>query len=177
MTFQSDLKKISITGPESSGKTTLALALANHFGFSYVAEYSREYLQFGGKIISSKDLVSIAKMQLEAERQALQSTEIIVCDTDILVLKIWNEEKFSPLHPALNALFKYHEYDYTLLCTPDLKWESDPLRENPADRDRLFELYKRDLLQKKIKFDIITGNGRSRFDKAKELINAYFQKH
>jgi nicotinamide riboside kinase len=169
------VRKISITGPESSGKTTLAIELARFFSFTYVPEFSREFLQGGGKIGSGKDLVSIAKYQMESEYIASQSSETIICDTDILVLKIWNQEKFEPVHPAMNALYKYHTYDYTLLCAPDILWEPDSLRENPTDRDRLFVLYKTELQLKHNPFDIISGQGYARFELAKDLIKRYLQ--
>lgn len=171
------MKKISITGPESSGKTALAKDLCDHFSFGYVAEYSRDLLQRGGKIVSAKDLVHIARQQINSELKAAGSSDIIICDTDMLVLKIWNEEKFGPLHPALNALYMHHAYDYTLLCAPDLIWEPDPLRENPFDRDRLFEIYKKNLIRNKAKFNIVTGKGLSRLNVAKDLISTYLQKN
>ena len=37
--------KVVLFGPESTGKTTLSKALADHFGTLWVAEYAREYLQ------------------------------------------------------------------------------------------------------------------------------------
>jgi len=170
------VRKISITGPESSGKTTLALEMARFFSFAYVPEFSREFLRSGGKISSGKDLVSIAKNQIESENRAMQTSDTIICDTDILVLKIWNQERFMPVHPALKALLKHHNYDYILLCVPDILWEPDPLRENPTDRERLFDLYEKNLHENHIQFDLITGQGPSRSELAKKLISRYLQR-
>ena len=39
------MKKISILGPESSGKTTLAIGLSKLLKEEYVKEYAREYLK------------------------------------------------------------------------------------------------------------------------------------
>ena len=41
----SDLIKIVLFGPESTGKTTLAKQLAKHYNTVWVPEYAREYLQ------------------------------------------------------------------------------------------------------------------------------------
>ena len=41
----SDCIKVVLFGPESTGKTTLSKALADHFDTLWVAEYAREYLQ------------------------------------------------------------------------------------------------------------------------------------
>ena len=56
--------KVAFTGPESSGKTTLAKWAADHFSCSYVNEYAREYLT-GKKEYSMNDLLVIANEQFE----------------------------------------------------------------------------------------------------------------
>lgn len=167
--------KIAITGPESSGKTTLALALSRYFKYGWVKEYARYYLETGNKVSSSDDLVSIAKNQIELEEMELSKHNVIVCDTDMTVLKIWNEEKFPPLHESIQALFRHHRYHLTLLCEPDIKWVDDPLRENPKDRVRLFELFKKCLNENKVAYKTISGHGQKREDNAKEIIQSYFQ--
>ena len=55
--------KIAITGPESTGKSTLAEKLAKHFNTDYIPEYSRTYLEnFEGQY-TENDVVEIAKAQ------------------------------------------------------------------------------------------------------------------
>jgi hypothetical protein len=66
---------------------------------------------------------------------------LLVCDTDLLVIKIWSEVRFQECHPWIERQLHLHPYDLFLLCKPDLPWEADPLRENPHDRDQLYELY------------------------------------
>jgi len=57
---------ITIVGPESSGKTTLARQLAAHYGCPWVPEYAREYLESLGGMYEELDLEAIAQGQLEA---------------------------------------------------------------------------------------------------------------
>ena len=61
------VKHIVITGPESSGKTTLTKALAKAFKTGYTEEYSREYLNCNSKY-KQEDLLKIAQGQLQKEK-------------------------------------------------------------------------------------------------------------
>ena len=55
---------ITIVGPESSGKSTLARQLATAFGCPWVREYARAYLEGRGGNYDETDLVKIADGQL-----------------------------------------------------------------------------------------------------------------
>jgi nicotinamide riboside kinase len=62
---------ITIVGPESSGKTTLARELAFSYGAPWVPEYAREYLEGLGRPYHENDLDRIAEGQLEAISEVL----------------------------------------------------------------------------------------------------------
>src|SRR5436190_21605570 len=64
------IKKIVITGPESTGKTSLCQQLAEHFHTEWCPEYAREYLLKHGMNYSYDDLLTIAKGQVELEEKA-----------------------------------------------------------------------------------------------------------
>lgn len=133
------MMRIGITGPESSGKTTLAEDLARVLGGALVPEYAREYLELNGPGYQYSDLMKIAKEQMRLIEKA--KGDFVICDTEFLVLKIWSEEKFGHVDPTIESYFKKDLFDLYVLCSPDIPWEFDPLRENPSDRDRLFEKY------------------------------------
>ncbi len=152
--------KIVITGPESTGKSTLAEAVARHFRAPLVSEFARSYLEQHGSAYVEKDLLAIAQGQVAAEERAVQgSPSLVVCDTDLVTMRIWSEEKFGRCHPWIVQQTEQRAYDLWLLCKPDLPWEPDALRENPGDRDRLFERHM-DLLDELSKpYMVISGNG------------------
>jgi nicotinamide riboside kinase len=137
------------TGPESSGKTTLARALMQSLGAPLVDECSRGYLnrRLAGDPAwryQESDLHGIAQEQRAGEAAALRHRPpLIVCDTDLLVLRIWSLEKYQRIAPNLEQLIQesLKQPRLFLLCAPDMPWEPDPLRENPGDRWRLFERY------------------------------------
>ncbi len=152
------LKRIAVTGPESTGKTVLTQQLANFFHGNAVPEFSREYLLNIGKNYSLNDIVNIAKGQLKREEEIAEiSTGFLFCDTDLLVTKIWAEEVFGTCPEWILSAFQNHRYDLYLLCYPDIPWEPDPLRENPSDRDRLFKIYEKTLQEFNMPYHIING--------------------
>ena len=86
---------VCLTGPESTGKSTLAEALACEFAAPMVPEIARDYLTSIDEY-DNKDVLAIAHLQLAAE-QAIADTapRLMICDTDLLVLRIWWEEKYG----------------------------------------------------------------------------------
>ncbi len=149
---------ISISGPESSGKTSLAIALAQELGCAYVPEIARFYLKDHGNY-SFEDVQHIAKLQLEAVQRAKggSTPNYIVLDSDHVVLEIWFQEKFNRLPSNWETNKAEWGIDLQVLCSPDIPWEEDPLRENPFDRDRLFQRYHERLELDDAQFMVVDG--------------------
>lgn len=150
------MDKIIVTGPESSGKTTLCKNIASHFKLSHSKEYARKYLKKIGKEYIQEDLLKIAKGQLNLEKVNK------ILDTDLITIKIWSEYKFGNCDNwILDKIEEQkNEIRFYLLCKPDIPWESDPLRENPNDRMKLFEIYKMELENLGHKYHIVEGKDR-----------------
>ena len=90
------LLRVSLTGPESTGKSTLAAQLAAHYGTSFAPEFAREYLAQSGPHYTPEDLEEIARGQLAAEERAAATAHgVVFCDSDLLVIKIWFEHSFG----------------------------------------------------------------------------------
>ncbi len=169
------IKKIVFTGPESSGKTSLTLALAMRLGVPYVWEYARFYLESKGPAYTYEDYLCMAAGQLRWERlmeerllwrfrQEGKGPTVLLCDTGALVLKIWGEQRFGS-YPAMldEALYTY---DLFFLCRPDIPYEEDPLRENPHNREELYELYKQHLKGKNLPYVVLQGDWEQRLKQA-----------
>lgn len=170
------MKKIVITGPESSGKSTLAKDLSNHFKCPVVDEYAVEYLIANGKEYQFSDLLKIAKGQIEHEDNALNeiSSELMICDTDLLTIKIWSKVKYNKISRWIMKTIRNRHYDHYLLCKPDIPWEYNDFRENPYDRERLFELYEKELKKYNKTYTIIEGDQLNRLNSAIEVIEKIF---
>lgn len=169
--------KVALTGPESSGKSTLTLALAKHFGAPYLLEYSRTFLNKLDRRYMEQDLVPIAQGQL-AQEKALEQGEssIYFCDTSLLVMRVWGLYKFGRSDEQIKEMLLDHPADLYLLCRPDIAWAPDPLREHAAieDREALFKLYKQNLDEFQLPYGIVEGQGLTRFECALQLVQRHF---
>ncbi len=168
--------KIYITGPESSGKTTLAQSLSKHYDCPWVPEYARQYLNERNGKYQFEDLEVISKRQLALEEQSTKdSPSLIIGDTDQLVLYIWSLHKYANLAVSIEHRLKDQKGALHLLCSPDLAWVADPLRENPLDRDTLFENYKTALENFDLDYIIVQGLNEEREQGAIAQIDAFLQ--
>jgi len=142
------MKKIVLTGPESSGKTTIAQRLAMEFNAPLVTEYARTYLNHLKRPYEKSDLWEIAQGQLLAEKEDIDNNaHYLVCDTDLLTILIWSEEKYGSVDPRISEALAQQQADLYFLLQPTLPWTYDPQRENPTDRNRLFHIYRNKLRQ------------------------------
>ena len=150
--------KIIVTGPESSGKTILCQKLSTHFNIPFAKEFARSYIDSLDRNYIIGDLLSIAKDQLKSELNSL------LLDTDLITIKIWSEYKYGRCDKwILNQIKKQKiEKRFYLLCKPDIPWESDQQRENPNDREELFEIYKKELGALGHDYFIVEGENRTK---------------
>lgn len=170
---RSKVKRIAIVGPECTGKTTLAEALAQHYHTVWVPEYARYYLDTLVRSYVQEDLLHIARGQLQWEdKYAAQANTLLICDTNLLVIKIWSEFKYGNCHPEIIHELHNRYYDLHLLTHPDVPWEDDPQREHPDKRDLLFSIYKEEISRLKVPFAEIFGPADERLMKAISAIDS-----
>jgi len=169
--------KVALTGPESSGKSTLTLALAKHFNVPHLLEYARTFLDRLDRPYVEEDLVPIAQGQLAQERKMAKGEgPIYFCDTSLLVMRVWGLYKFGRSDAQIKEMLLNHPADLYLLCSPDIAWTPDPLREHAAiaDREALFKLYKQNLDEFHLPYGIVEGQGEARLDCALQLVIKHF---
>lgn len=169
--------RVVLYGPESTGKTTLAKALADHYQTSWVPEFARSYLQEKWDkqqaVCTLADLPIIAQGQLAAENTAIaQANRLIFCDTNILVTKVWSETHFEGYcAPELNTILAQTHYDLYLLTSIDVPWEKDDLRDRPNDREQMFIYFKQQLEAYNFPFLVLEGSLEERIQKAVNTID------
>ncbi|GMQ25525.1 hypothetical protein Aoki45_22070 [Algoriphagus sp. oki45] len=167
------LNRILILGPESTGKSTLAADLANHFSEPWVPEYAREYLEKIDRSYRFEDLTEIGKGQIfQEDKLAQKAKKFLFCDTDLRVIHIWSEHKYGKTDPWVLEEIQRRKYELILLTDTDLPWEPDPLREYPEleMRQYFFEKYLRLAKESGFPFLIVSGNKESRLQSAVEAI-------
>jgi len=160
--------KIAVTGPESTGKSELSLALHAALQTSvYVPEYARSYLEKHGSAYTYETLDTIAAGQWQSIQDALAaSPRILISDTDMTVMKVWSEFCFGRCSPFINNLYAGQEFDLYLLCDADLPWSYDPLREHPEKRAELLQWYKKALESMQRPYVLISGYAEQRLQNA-----------
>jgi nicotinamide riboside kinase len=70
------------------------------------------------------------------------------------------EERYGTCPDWIREGIKKSDYHLTILLHPDLPWVEDPLRENPLNREYLFERYKTILLEYGFPWIEIKGDDR-----------------
>ena len=166
-------KRILILGPESSGKSTLAEDLANHFGEPWVREFAREYLEKIDRPYRFEDLLEIGRGQVNLEgKLAGKAQKFLFCDTDLRVIHIWSEHRFGKTDRWVMEEIERRKYDLILLTDTDLPWTPDPLREYPELEMRLyfFEKYLKLAQESGFPFLIVSGDRRNRLKTAVQAI-------
>jgi len=143
------MMKICFHGAESTGKSTLAQAMAVRFGCPWVPEYGREYCETRGTNLTMDDLLAIARGQDEARKLAIQETAaasppLLLLDTDPLMTAAWARILFGEVP---DELFGYPKADLYLAFAADVPWISDGTRFFGADATReLFAAIAEDML-------------------------------
>lgn len=171
------MTKIAIVGPECSGKTTLAEALMLHGRAWFVSEVAREYLSDMDRPYEERDLLEIARVQASNEDMVgAEFHGVMACDTDLITMRIWSEEKYGRCDPWILKQSEQRHYDLWLLCAPEMPWVPDPLRENPNDRDRLFRLYEGLLKYLEKPYQVMRGPREQRLKEAMKAISALRKK-
>jgi NadR type nicotinamide-nucleotide adenylyltransferase len=137
------VKRISIFGPESTGKTTLATRLAAHFETVAVPEYARTLLEarhLQENQIDEATIEQIARGQIASEEAlARTANRYLFCDTDILTTTVWSEELLGRCPAWITSQARRRRYDLTLLTDVDTPWVADPVRFRPNERTSFFE--------------------------------------
>jgi NadR type nicotinamide-nucleotide adenylyltransferase len=165
--------KIAVIGPESSGKSTLCEMLNAHYKGFVVKEFAREYLN-DKSTYEEEDLLEIAKGQANFEDEGINSDKnIILFDTNFLVLKVWSDLKYNRCHSFIEEELSNRKYDLTLLLLPNIPWQYDPMRESPSIEDRMniFKEYRKQLELLKHPYHIIHNIGYGRTQESIYHIN------
>ena len=141
--FAGLVPRIGVIGGESSGKTTLAHALAERLPQTLcAAEYGRErWVERGGRL-DEADLLHIAETQVEREEAlALRDgCRRVIGDTTPLTTLFYCLEDQGRAPPRLHE-WAIRYYDLLVLCEPDFAFVQDGTRRDDAFRLRQHQWY------------------------------------
>lgn len=157
---------VAITGPESSGKSTLAEAIGRHAGVPVVTEAARfDPAIIGTNGLGTPEAIRRLWQQQQAWAAAARSfaaqsgAPAVVLDTWALELETWLDLRFNErLEISADAWFKPDLY---VLCPPLETWTPDPLRSSPdfTERQMIFSRYRKRLTELGLPFVEVPRNG------------------
>ncbi len=127
-------RRLALLGGESSGKTTLAQALAAQLHTDWVPEYGRELWERVRHTLDVDELMHVARRQVELEDQAAaRRSGWIVCDTTPLTTLQYCLHDHGRAPAELQALAR-RAYNMTVVCAPDFAFVQDGCRRDDAFR-------------------------------------------
>ena len=172
MSVQRNVQRVAILGAESSGKSTLAAALAAHYHTAWVPEYLREFVELNERVPQESDQYPIARTQMEHEDAAAATARrFLFCDTTPLMTAIYSCWYWQRVDAQLAELEQRHDYAFTLVTAPDSPWVADGLqRESEAVRQTIHEQVLRMLSARGIAYLLVTGGLPQRMLQAARLI-------
>lgn len=164
--------RVAILGAESSGKSTLAEALARRYQTVWVPEFLREFVVTRQRVPVESEQYLIARTQVEREREAdTRAATYLFCDTSPLMTVLYSRSCFGEADAALEALCARHVYDFTLVTAPDFPWVADGIqRESDAVRQRIHQELMADLRQRGIAYTLLAGALESRLEQAAKVL-------
>jgi len=169
-------RKVAIIGPESTGKSVLSEDLARSLETVWVPEYARQYLEGLGRNYNEADLLTIARGQLALEDElARKANSVLVCDTDLHVIKVWSEHKYGACNKEILDHIAVRKYDLYLLTGIDMPWAFDPLREHAdqALRQYFYDIYWKICVESGVPFVAISGNRERRLAMALSAVRLF----
>jgi HTH-type transcriptional repressor of NAD biosynthesis genes len=161
------VRRVCVFGPESTGKSTLALRLAKHFNTLAVPEYAKTYIESTGKEIDSEDMLNIARAQLASEDAAArEANRVLFCDSDLVTSILWSGRLTGEVPQWLRTEANRRQYDLYLLTDIDVPFVDDVHRYIPKERQAFFDRCIYELESRDRPFAHVKGGWEERFETA-----------
>jgi HTH-type transcriptional regulator, transcriptional repressor of NAD biosynthesis genes len=170
--------RICVLGAESTGTTTMAMALAEHYQTVWVPEYGRQYWiekmqRTDDQTWRTEEFVHIATEQCRMEDEAArQSNRVLTCDTDAFATSIWHERYLGTRSPEVEALAATHYPALSLLTDVDIPFVQDGTRDGEHIRHAMHERFVARLKETQRPYLLLSGTHAARLQQAIVAIDA-----
>jgi NadR type nicotinamide-nucleotide adenylyltransferase len=167
-------RRLVVTGPESTGKTTLAEALAAQFGAPCLPEAARSYAEARraeGRTLTADDAAPIARAAIAAEDAALaRAPALLVLDTDLVSTVVYTRHYYGGAPAWMEGEARSRRGDLYLLCDVDLPWAPDGVRDRPTARRAMHRLFVATLREFGCAVATVSGAGTVRLETARQAL-------
>lgn len=152
------VERIVFLGGESTGKSSLAIALAEALDAPCVAEFGREHWVAKDGALEYDDLLHIGRTQMAREDQAaLEAGRYLVCDTSALTTLFYSHAMFGRAEAELATLAE-RPYTHSFLCADDFPFVQDGTRQDETFRRRQQAWYHAELQRRGWPYQVLTGS-------------------
>jgi NadR type nicotinamide-nucleotide adenylyltransferase len=161
------VRRVVVTGGESTGKTTLARELSRRFTAAWAPEAARIVAEERDGLLGPADVEPIARAHLRladnAERAARAAGGgLVILDQDLLSTVVYARHYYGSCPPWIERAAAERLGDLYLLCHPDLPWAADGLRDRPDARREIHGLFEAALRDAGARVADVTGIGEER---------------
>jgi NadR type nicotinamide-nucleotide adenylyltransferase len=168
--------RIVLIGGESTGKTTLAAALAERYRLPWVPEFARDYATSRAGQLTVDDVEPIARGQLAAEDAALRrSPGGLILDTDLLSTWVYAHHYYGEAPAWLASAVTRRVGGLYLFCDIDLPWIADVARDRGERRAEIQAAFRAELERRSLTFAGVRGVGSARLEAALAAIERHRQ--
>jgi NadR type nicotinamide-nucleotide adenylyltransferase len=167
--------RIVVTGSESTGKTTLARQLAEHFDALWVPEQARVYAERVDQALTAEDVAPMASEQIAAEDAAMidagrRNVRWMFLDTDLLSTVVYARHYYGSCPAWIEAEARARLGELYLVTDIDVPWATDSVRDRPESRDLLHLEFQSVLTEFGARKCLVRGLGESRLAAAVRCI-------
>ena len=168
---------IAIVGAESTGKSTLAAALAGRIvdatglRCGVVAEVLREWCDRAARTPRADEQLGIAQEQLRRIEQARTAHEVVVADTTPLMIAVYSRLLFDDDSLLPMAIHAQRSMQATLLTALDLPWVADGhQRDGPQVQAPVDRALRGLMTTHGLAWSVVGGHGPARVDQALDAV-------
>ena len=169
------LLRVCVTGPESTGKTSLAQRLAEWADTEWVPEASRVYAERKVAPLTAADVGPIAREHIAladvaAARARTRGASLLVLDTDLLSTVVYARHYYGAAPRWVERAERERRADLYLLCEVDVPWIPDGIRDRPENREEMFALFERAIASRRANVVRVRGGWEERWETARDAV-------
>jgi HTH-type transcriptional regulator, transcriptional repressor of NAD biosynthesis genes len=177
---QKNVIRVCVVGAESTGTTTLARDLAEHYHTVWVPEYGRLYTERlrdqGLNIFTyewkTEEFVHIAEQQhRDEDAAALKANGVLFCDTDALATCIWHQRYLGTWSKEVEEIANRRRYAIYFLTDCDIPFEFDGVRDGQHIRPWMTKRFSEELTKRGCSWVLVKGTREERSNSAIEQVN------